>query len=88
MRRLAKNGYRTLIKTQGLEGHRQSELFIERSVARKIPLIAHVRQKHEDPKAHHLAMKVASRPIDRTARVIERMGNARIVVKVLLIGEV
>lgn len=85
---LTKSRNKALIQADSLERYREAEFLVEGSIASKILFITDIGEQNEDAETYDFTMKIAAWAVNRAARIVERMGNTRVVVKVLLIGEV
>ena len=88
MGRITKCGNAVLVQANGLERHRKTEFLVKGGIACKILFITDVGEQNEDAETYDFTVKIATKAVDRATCVIERMSNARVVIEIILVGEV
>ena len=88
VRELAQGRDVGLGKADLLKRHGQPHLLVKGGVALKVLGIARIGKQHEHAQAHDLAVQVGALARDAARGVVERMRHARVVVVIVLVGQV
>ena len=88
MRVLAQGWDIGLGKPDLLKRHGQPHLLVKGSVALKVLGVSRIGKQHQHAQAHDLAMQVGALARNAARGVVERMRHARVVVVIVLVGQV
>ena len=88
MRVLAQGRDICLGKANLLKRHGQAHLLVKGGVALKVLGVARVGEQHEHAQAHDLAVQIGALARNAAGGVVERVRHARVVVVIVLVGQV